>query len=75
MNIFACDRCEQTVFFESVSCTRCGSDLAFLPDRRVVAALDPSAYRLCRNGTDHAVCNPWNLHQSHHLIAHEQGKL
>lgn len=57
MNIFACDKCEQTVYFESVACTRCGAALAFLPDRRVVATPDPAAYRLCRNSTEHAVCN------------------
>jgi hypothetical protein len=40
MKIFRCDGCEQTVFFESVRCTRCGHTLAFLPDRAVVAALE-----------------------------------
>jgi hypothetical protein len=66
MKIFAC-ACDQLVFFESVTCTRCGRKLAFLPDRVQVAALEPvdgawqasdgSRYRLCRNYTEQAICN------------------
>jgi hypothetical protein len=68
MKIFACV-CQQLLFFESVTCTRCGRALAFLPDRRQVTALEPvegqpgvwqsegARYRLCRNYTLQAVCN------------------
>jgi len=66
MKLFTC-ACEQLVFFESVSCTRCGRTLAFLPDRRQVAALEPAEglwrtgdgaqYQLCRNYREQAVCN------------------
>jgi hypothetical protein len=68
MKLFACV-CQQLLFFESVACTRCGRTLAFLPDRRVVAPLEPgdggwsfegAHYRLCRNYTEQAVCN-WAL--------------
>jgi hypothetical protein len=60
MNIFSCGVCEQTVFFESVMCTRCQATLAFLPERWAMMAAKPGAatgYRLCRNYTEHAVCN------------------
>lgn len=61
MNIFACGVCEQTVFFESVMCTRCGATLAFRPDTRAMVAATPGStptdYRLCRNYVEHAVCN------------------
>jgi hypothetical protein len=66
MKLFACV-CQQLLFFESVACTRCGRTLAFLPDRRQMAALEPSGdgtwfhdgarWRLCRNYTEQAVCN------------------
>ena len=58
MKIFACV-CEQVLFFESVTCTRCGRVLAFLPDRGVVAPLETedARYRPCRNYDEHAVCN------------------
>lgn len=77
MKLFACQRCQQILFFESVACTRCGAALAYLEDRRAVAAIEPAAppegglwkplasvatagaetYRLCRNSTEHQVCN------------------
>jgi hypothetical protein len=67
MKLFSCV-CQQLLFFESVTCTRCGRALAFLPDRQQVAALEPEGdawrlagegarYRLCRNYTEQAVCN------------------
>ena len=40
MKLFSCHRCNQTLFFESVKCTRCGHTLAFLPDRGIVSAVD-----------------------------------
>jgi len=42
MKLFACQRCHQILFFESVACTRCGATLAYLEDRRVVAAIAPA---------------------------------
>jgi hypothetical protein len=68
MKLFAC-ACQQLVFFESVTCTRCGRALAFLPERAQVAALeavegeaglwrvDDRRYRLCRNYWEQGVCN------------------
>src|SRR5689334_25046854 len=67
MKLFHC-ACRQLLFFESVTCIRCGRALAFLPDRQQVAALEPheggwrvaeesARYRLCRNYTEQAVCN------------------
>jgi hypothetical protein len=66
MKIFSCI-CEQLVFFESVTCTRCGRALAFLPGRQQVMSLEPdgglwrapdgSRHRLCQNYTQQAVCN------------------
>ncbi|MFL5274182.1 MAG: putative zinc-binding metallopeptidase [Anaeromyxobacteraceae bacterium] len=41
MKIFSCSTCHQTVFFENVSCTRCGHALAYLPDRGLVSGIEP----------------------------------
>jgi hypothetical protein len=41
MKLFSCI-CGQVLFFESVSCIRCGRALAFLPDRGVVTAVEPA---------------------------------
>lgn len=40
MKLFACRACQQTLFFESVQCTRCGRGLAFLPDQGTVCAIE-----------------------------------
>jgi hypothetical protein len=40
MKLFVCQRCEQMLFFENVSCTRCGHMLAYLPDRDTMSALE-----------------------------------
>jgi hypothetical protein len=61
MKLFACDHCQQLVFFESVSCTNCGSELAYLPDRGVVSA-QAAGYRTCANRFEHGVCN-WAVPQ------------
>jgi len=58
------------VFFENVTCTKCGHALGFAPERGVMCALDPEPplwravshedgprYRLCRNQIEHGVCN------------------
>jgi hypothetical protein len=47
MKLFACSACHQVVFFENVACTRCGSRLAYLPDHRVVSALEEPAAAPC----------------------------
>ncbi len=40
MRTFNCDHCRQPVFFENVQCLKCGSDLAFLPDRLALCAIE-----------------------------------
>lgn len=71
MKLFSCQTCQQILFFESVECTRCGRALAYLPDRAQVSVVtrsadggpvrltapDGTAYRACRNGWEHGVCN------------------
>ncbi|MDB5861460.1 MAG: hypothetical protein JWQ76_5149 [Ramlibacter sp.] len=41
MKTFHCGHCGQPVFFENVRCLKCGSKLAFLPDRLNITALEP----------------------------------
>src|SRR3954453_6734227 len=75
MKIFHCDHCGNLVFFENVQCVNCEHPLAYLPDLGVVGSLDQGddglwssplsrsagkPYRLCRNYTEHNVCN-WAL--------------
>src|SRR5438067_1150828 len=48
MKLFSC-LCDQLLFFESVSCIRCGRRLAYLPDRGMVAPIRPAL------GTDELV--------------------
>jgi hypothetical protein len=72
MKTFRCDACDHTVFFDNVSCVRCGHALGFLPDVVDLSALERDAegelralapaahhrvYRDCANGTKHGVCN------------------
>ena len=42
MRIFHCDHCGRPVFFENTFCGNCGHKLAYLPDLKVVASLDPA---------------------------------
>jgi hypothetical protein len=42
MKTFHCQFCGNPVFFENVQCLRCGSALAFLPDRLNMAAMEPA---------------------------------
>jgi hypothetical protein len=42
MKLFACQHCDQILFFENVGCTRCGHRLAYLSDRDTLSALDPA---------------------------------
>ena len=46
MKLFVCAGCQQVVHFENSQCTRCGHALAYLPDRGVLAALEPVGDRL-----------------------------
>ena len=68
MKIFHCDHCQQLVFFENVSCVKCGHTLAYLPDANDLASLEPTEgnvwrsiagkqYRLCQNYSREKVCN------------------
>ena len=71
MRMFYCDHCGALVFFENVSCLKCGHALGFLPDIMDLAALEPQdqewknlraaapgrLYRACANGRNYAVCN------------------
>jgi hypothetical protein len=72
MKAFHCSNCQTVVFFENVLCLRCGEQLAYLPDRAMMAAMRPegnglwrplgvddeqSSYRACINRTEHDVCN------------------
>ena len=45
MRAFTCPVCSQLVFFENSKCLRCGSPLAFDPERRELVALDADAPR------------------------------
>jgi len=72
MKTFHCSHCQNLVFFENIRCLNCGHSLAFLPDRRLMAALTPDVggvwqaqippgdarpYRLCANYDQVSVCN------------------
>ncbi len=70
MKAFHCTHCQNLVFFENVRCLSCERQLAYLPDRAVMAAIEPAGdglwradgareppYRLCRNYEQHNVCN------------------
>ena len=62
MRVFHCDHCGQLLFFENVTCIRCGRALAYVPERSTLVALDPGEkkWRLCQNYVQHDVCN-WAL--------------
>lgn len=70
MRLFTCANCSNLLYFENVSCTRCGATLGFVPDELALSAFDePDAtgafarassgriYRKCRNYADFGVCN------------------
>ncbi|TNC49196.1 hypothetical protein FHG66_12180 [Rubellimicrobium rubrum] len=68
MQLFECQNCGQTLFFENSSCERCGHRLGYIAARQTLAALRPDGdgwrpldepevlYRFCRNA-GHEVCN------------------
>ena len=41
MKLFSCPTCQQTLHFENSRCTKCDHQLAFLPDRGVLTAVEP----------------------------------
>lgn len=56
MKLFACDRCQQTLYFENSRCVSCGEALAYNPESAQLATLKPGD-RLCRNAQEHDACN------------------
>jgi hypothetical protein len=76
MKTFHCTACQALVFFENTNCLNCGRVLAFASDQMMLVTLAPlddgswesfdngqptkNRYRLCRNYTDHDVCN-WSI--------------
>jgi len=40
MKLFSCSACQQTVHFENSECTKCGHQLAYLPDRGTMTAVE-----------------------------------
>ncbi|HTV77883.1 MAG TPA: putative zinc-binding peptidase [Steroidobacteraceae bacterium] len=72
MKTFHCTACHSLVFFENTRCLTCKRVLAFVPKHMAMLALEPQAdeqwrcvgeigaretLRLCRNYSEHAVCN------------------
>jgi hypothetical protein len=76
MKTFHCTHCQNLVFFENFLCLSCERQLAYLPDRGVMAALEQDGaswhaiidgqrsadYRLCANYVSNNVCN-WAVSQ------------
>lgn len=62
MKVFHCAHCGQLLFFENVTCVRCGRALAFLPEEGRLVTIEPgSPHRLCDNYVRYNVCN-WAVH-------------
>ncbi len=74
MKTFTCT-CGNQLFFENTRCNACGRTLGYLPDLRVLSAIEPAAddtwralaegavgerYRMCANYSEANVCN-WML--------------
>ena len=74
MKLFHCDQCRNALFFENVQCLHCGSDLAFLPTRMALAAIEqvpqaPGLWRRKKQGkapsTNHfRLCHNNSKHQA-----------
>jgi hypothetical protein len=69
MRLFACQNCGQLLYFENVSCERCGAAVGYVPSRSAIRAIerdgdvwrelksdDGAGYALCANAQD-AGCN------------------
>jgi hypothetical protein len=73
MKLFRCQACDNIIYFENRRCGRCGHRLAYAPEVKLMAALDPAggeglwkpitgngpARRFCANA-DNDACN-WLL--------------
>ena len=73
MKNFHCGRCGGQIFFDSVTCVRCGAMLGYLPLECTMAGFEPAAegnhwqrvggeaagrlYKQCANYGQHGVCN------------------
>ncbi|WP_035984170.1 putative zinc-binding metallopeptidase, partial [Bradyrhizobium sp. STM 3843] len=71
MKLFVCQACQNILYFENRVCQRCGHQLAFMPERQILSAIEPAAngFRTLADNTDgrffcanaeHDVCN-WLL--------------
>jgi len=71
MKIFRCETCGHPLFFENVRCLQCGSDLAFLPDRLALCAIEPmpgeqaGLWRRKASGRRRAGVRPYRLCHNH----------
>jgi len=62
MKLFSCDECGQQLYFESTSCTQCGSRLGYDREQRELRVLaerrgKAPELRLCANALEHDACN------------------
>ncbi|MGJ4950013.1 zinc-binding metallopeptidase family protein [Bradyrhizobium sp. HKCCYLS20291] len=42
MKLFVCQACKNILYFENRSCGRCGHQLAFMPERQILSAIEPA---------------------------------
>ena len=56
MKLFACDNCQQTLYFESSRCVNCSKPVAYRPDESRLATLKPGDHQ-CRNAIERDACN------------------
>jgi hypothetical protein len=66
---FYCQYCGQPTFFENTRCLKCDSDLAFLPDRLALAAIEPAGeeglWRPRRRGRGQPAAARYRLCRNH----------
>jgi hypothetical protein len=74
MKLFACQHCDNVLYFENTVCERCGHRIGYLPEKEVMSAVEPEGpnwsaladpgtlYRFCANWEQHA-CN-WMVEAS-----------
>ncbi len=72
MKLFTCTSCGQLVFFENVLCTHCGHQLAYLPDKRIVSAVELPAD--APNGSAVVALSAGGKGGSYHLCANYLGQ-
>lgn len=58
MRLFTCDACKNTVHFDNDSCVACERRIGYVPDRRMMTALEPSGDLWASAGVGHdfALC-------------------